>query len=167
MSNAPAGTLQSLMACHVQMPNKKCLSVLFFYSAQSNLSINCPTVWHWNSPRIASQILEVMFSLLPCLSVEKCLRREQSIYFSLLFTESVPMARRTLAGTRPLHHPSIASLVQQPPHQTPNWLTGRNRSAFHSSCRTLCGYGWWNITHPVRKAPVWTNVQIPQFNKFW
>lgn len=104
-----------------------------------------------------------MFILLPCLSVEICLQREQSTYFSLLFTESVPMARRTLAGTRPLHHPSIASLVQQPPHQTPNWLTGRHRSAFHSSCRTLCGYGGWTITHPLCESPVWTNVQIPQF----
>lgn len=104
----------------VQMPGEKCWRAPFFYSviSQCELSSNMTLEFH-----ITSQILwcPAFFSVFQW---KKCLRREQSIYFPLLLTESVPMALHTLAGTRLLHHPSIASLVQQPPHQNPNQLTG-------------------------------------------
>lgn len=88
----------------------------------------------------------MMSSLLLCLSVEKCLRREQSIYFPLLLTESVPMALHTLAGTRLLHHPSIASLVQQPPHQNPNQLTGWHFNFSTDNADDVVAMVDWNVT---------------------
>lgn len=108
----------------VQMPQEKCL----------RCKLSSSMTLEFTSHHITDSWGTVQPLLSVCQWKKNVLGENKAFIFPLLLTESVPMGLHTLAGTRLLHHPSIASLARHPPHQSPN-LTGWHVSFFTANAQ--------------------------------